>query len=107
MIVLYEITPVLGQVKWKYEGHEDINKVADFSPSDIVITSASLILTIDISTNVIRVLSTNGSFLTFIGAREGVYYPRSLNVDKERQLQIGSNKTKGESAKIYVPKFIP
>ncbi|VDH97639.1 Hypothetical predicted protein [Mytilus galloprovincialis] len=106
MIVSYEISPSLGQVKWMYKGHVGINKVKHFSPSDIVITSAGLVLTVDNYSNIIHVLSMNGCFLTFIGAREGVFSPMSLNMDKEGQLQIGSNKTKGESAKIYIAKFI-
>ncbi|VDI73762.1 Hypothetical predicted protein [Mytilus galloprovincialis] len=105
-IVSYDISPSLGQIKWAYAGHEDINIVRKFSPSDIVITSAGLVLTVDYYSNIIHVLSTNGVFLTFIGTREGVFSPRSLNIDKERQLQIGSDETEDESAKIYVAKLI-
>ncbi|XP_076095696.1 uncharacterized protein LOC143066770 [Mytilus galloprovincialis] len=107
MIVSYEISPSLGRVKWMYEGHEDINTVEEFCPIDIVITSAGLVLTVDLSSFIIHILSMNGSFLTFIGAREGVYGPRSLNVDREGHLQIGCDETEEESAKIHVAKFIP
>ncbi|CAG2243686.1 unnamed protein product [Mytilus edulis] len=105
IIVSYEIRPSLGQVKWIYKGHDHINMLKAFSPRDFVITSSGLVLTVDDLTSIIHVLSTSGNFLTFIGAREGVYSPCSLNVDIEGQLQIGSYDTNGESAKIYVAKM--
>lgn len=106
MIVSYEINPSLGKIRWKYEGNEQINTLKDFAPCDIAISRAGLVLSVDFSTSTIHVLSSNGCFLTFIGAREGVYSPRSLNVDNEGQLLIGSDETTDLSAKIFVAKFI-
>ncbi|XP_063427217.1 uncharacterized protein LOC134710752 [Mytilus trossulus] len=106
IIVSYEISPSLGQVNWRYEGNAHINELRDFAPSDIAISHASLVLIVDSSSNIIHVLSSNGCFLTFIGEGEGIYSPRSLNVDNEGRLQIGSDETKDEFAKIYIAKFI-
>ncbi|CAC5391593.1 unnamed protein product [Mytilus coruscus] len=106
IVILYEFSHPLAQVKWIYKGHKIINSSLEFSPCDIVTTTTDLVLTSDLLTKTIHVLSSNGDFLTLIGEQEGVFSPRSLIINKEGRLLIGSFQTDDDCSKIYVAKFV-
>ncbi|XP_071160942.1 uncharacterized protein [Mytilus edulis] len=109
IVIVYEyeygLSHPRAQVKWIYEGHNIINSTLEFSPCDIV-TTGDLVLTSDLLTKTIHIISSNGDFLTLIGEQEGVFSPRCLTINEEGQLLITSFQTDDDCAKIYVANFL-
>ena len=95
-------------LRWTYTGHSKINVTTQFTPNDVVTTTAGHIIVSDYSTHALHVLSGQGDILTCkVMEDTGIKYPVSLDIDRRGQLWMGCGTGgKQSGAKIHLVKLL-